>query len=250
MPEPQEPLGCDLLVFDLDGTLVDSETDLANAVNASLVSLGRPPLPQRQIVSFIGEGAAVLVSRALEATGGNTPDVAQRALDHFILQYRQHLLDTTCAYPGVVEALQSICAVAPALPMAVLTNKPVNPSHSICDGLGLSPFFFANYGGNSFPTKKPNPAGLLTLVAEAASLRKRPVALARTVMVGDSHVDVETARAAGVLSLGCLYGLSPASLLASRPDGLAHTPADWLPQLYRLLTPSPLAQARGALLPR
>ncbi len=247
MRDTHVSLGCDLLVFDLDGTLVDSETDLANAVNASLGSLGRPHLPQEQIVGFIGDGAATLVNRSLEATGGNIPDVAKPALDHFLSHYRQHLLDTTRTYPGVLEALTAIHAVSPLLPMAVLTNKPVNPSRSICDGLGLSPYFFANYGGNSFPMKKPHPAGLLSIVAEAASLRKRPVALTRTVMVGDSHVDVETARAAGVLSLGCLYGLSPTSLRASQPDSLAETPADWLPQLRRLLTPSPLAPASGAV---
>lgn len=250
MPEVQEPLDCDLLVFDLDGTLVDSETDLANAVNASLATIHRPTLPQAQIVSFIGEGAAMLVDRSLEATGGRTPELADEALHRFIQHYRQHLLDTTRAYPGVVEALQSIRVANPALPMAVLTNKPVNPSHSICDGLSLSRYFFANYGGNSFATKKPDPAGLQALMAEAGRMRGRTVAPERTVMIGDSHVDIETARAAGVRSLGCLYGLSPATLRASNPDALAASPADWLPRLRSLMgaRPAPSAEPQpGAL---
>lgn len=177
----------------------------------------------------------MLVSRALKATGGYTPELADSAMRAFIGHYRQHLLDTTVTYPGVREALQAIRDAEPELPMAVLTNKPVNPSRSICDGLELSHFFFANYGGNSFPTKKPEPTGLRTLISEAAQLSARYVRPERTVMVGDSHVDVETARAAGVRSLGCLYGLSPASLLAAQPDAMAQTPTDWLPQLRVLL---------------
>lgn len=231
----QHGLHCDLLVFDLDGTLVDSETDLANAVNASLHSLNRPLLTNSQIVSFIGEGAAALIERSLDATGGRTPELQEEALRLFITHYRQHLLDNTRAYPGVMEALQAIRAAAPSLPMAVLTNKPVNPSRLICDGLGLSRFLFANYGGNSFDTKKPDPAGLHTLMAEAAQLQGRAVNPACTVMVGDSHVDVQAARRAGVRSLGCLYGLSPDSLKAACPDAFATSPADWLPQLRHLL---------------
>lgn len=237
MPEllVQGVLNCDLLVFDLDGTLVNSETDLVNAVNASLQFLNRPILPQSQVVSFVGEGAAVLIERALNASGSCTSELQDVALAFFLIHYRQHLLDNTHAYPGVMEGLEAILAASPSLPMAVLTNKPVNPSRLICDGLGLSPFFFANYGGNSFATKKPDPAGLHTLAAEAARVQGRPVDMARIVMVGDSHVDVETARRAGVRSLGCLYGLSPTTLRSACPDALAASPADWLPQLRRIL---------------
>lgn len=238
MPNVPAPgvLNCDLLVFDLDGTLVDSETDLANAVNGSLESLNRLALPHSQIVSFIGDGAGPLIERSLDAGGGRTPRLQEEALSRFIAHYREHLLDSTRAYPGVVEALNAIRTAAPSLPMAVLTNKPVNPSRAICDGLTLSRFFFANYGGNSFANKKPDPEGLHTLMAQAERLLGRPVDPARTIMVGDSHVDVETARAAGIRSLGCTYGLSPASLKASHPDALATAPAEWLPQLRLLLS--------------
>lgn len=242
MPEPARSESLfDLLVFDLDGTLVDSETDLADAVNASLIALKRQSLPHKQVVGYIGDGAATLVSRALEASGGTDPKLAEGTLHRFIQYYRQHLLDNTRPYSGVVEALQAIQVYSPTTPMAVLTNKPVRPSRAICDGLDLSRFFFANYGGDSFPTKKPDPYGLRLVMAEAERLYGRAVDPARTVMVGDSHVDVETARAAGVRSLGCLYGLSPQTLLASKPGALAQTPADWLPQLRHLMasaTPS------------
>ena len=108
----------------------------------------------------------------------------------------------------------------------MLTNKPVNPSRAICAHFRLDRFFFANYGGNSFPTKKPDPLGLLTLIAEASS-RTGSITPAETVMIGDSHVDVETARACGARSLGCTFGLSPESLAAAKPDSSVDDAADW-----------------------
>ena len=143
------------------------------------------------------------------------------ALDWFIDYYRVHKLDYTYVYPGVLESLTAIRDRHPTLPMAVLTNKPVHPSRAICKHFGLDHFFFANYGGNSFPTKKPHPEGLLSLIAAA---RTTP---AETVMIGDSHVDAETARAAGARSLGCTYGLSPESLAAAHPDRTVDHPHAW-----------------------
>lgn len=236
MPENDaSSLPCDLLVFDLDGTLIDSAHDLANSVNASLAHLQRPSLPREQIAGFIGDGASALLSRALSATGSINEGILEQALTFFIHYYREHLLDTTYVYPGVLNALQQIRAVTPTLPMAILTNKPVNASVSICNGLGISPFFFANYGGNSFSTKKPDPLGLHTIMEQAALVRGAPVAGLRTVLIGDSHVDVETAHAAGVLSLGCSYGLDPARLHAAKPDAVADSPSEWFAALRSLL---------------
>jgi phosphoglycolate phosphatase len=111
--------------------------------------------------------------------------------------------------------------------MAVLTNKPVNPSREICAALGLAPFFFQNYGGNSFPTKKPDPTGLLTLIAESQPLLATQLHTAEVVMIGDSDVDIRTAHAAGTRSLGCTFGLAPHTLAAANPTALVDHPSEW-----------------------
>jgi len=228
MPTPR------LLVFDLDGTLIDSSVDLCNSVNAALAHVGKPALPNALIASYIGDGAAMLVRRALgdpndldsqSPTAGNP--IFEQAFEFFLRYYHEHLLDNTRTYPGVLEALQAIRDAHPLLPMAVLTNKPVRPSQTICDALGLTPFFFQNYGGNSFPTKKPDPEGLLTLIAEASALAGSMITAAETMMIGDSDVDVLTARRAGTRTLGCTFGLAPHALAAAEPDLLAHHPSEW-----------------------
>jgi phosphoglycolate phosphatase len=113
--------------------------------------------------------------------------------------------------------------------MAVLTNKPVGPSRAICAHFGLDRFFFQNYGGNSLPAKKPDPAGLLALMAEASVLAPAapPILPAQTVMIGDSDVDIQTARNCGARSIGCSYGLAPQSLATAAPDALADSPLEW-----------------------
>lgn len=221
-----------LLVFDLDGTLVDSRRDLVNSVNAMLSHFGKQVLPDHVISSYIGEGAPTLVRRALDHThpGDNRvhrlqEEILGDALAWFLKYYRVHKLDFTHVYPGVLEALALIRSRHPVLPMAVLTNKPVGPSRAICAGLALEPFFFVNYGGDSFATKKPNPEGLLRIVSEASEMGA--VALAQTVMIGDSHVDVETARAAGTRSLGCTFGLSPDTLKTARADQTVDHASEW-----------------------
>ncbi|MEZ2345934.1 HAD family hydrolase [Terriglobus sp. RCC_193] len=236
MPEEASSvLRCDLLVFDLDGTLIDSEQDLAASVNATLAFLGREKLPPHRIAEFIGDGAAMLVRRSLEATGSMDEVALAQAIPFFLDYYRAHNLDFTYAYPGVISELRKIRQAAPALPMAILTNKPYRPSHVICSGLGLSEFFFANYGGDSFPTKKPDPEGMQALMEEASRLLGRQVSPQRTVLVGDSHVDVATARSAGVLCLGCSYGLAPAKLHEAGPDAVVDSPTEWLTALQKLL---------------
>jgi phosphoglycolate phosphatase len=218
-----------LIVFDLDGTLIDSRQDLCNSVNAMLVHLGKRELPDEVIASYIGDGASMLVRRALgdpEGDAHDEEDVAA-AVEYFLEYYRVHKLDFTYVYPGVMEALAAIRAALPETLMAVLTNKPVNPSRAICDHFGLSDYFFQNYGGNSFHTKKPDPHGLLTLIAEASAIAGSSITPAETVMIGDTDVDVLTARAVGGVSIGCSFGLAPERLAAARPDHTVDSPLGW-----------------------
>ena len=223
-----------LLVFDLDGTLIDSERDLALSVNAMLQSLGRPQLRPEVIGSYIGDGASMLVRRALGDPEGEVGDdsYVAGALATFLDYYHAHKLDHTRLYPGVLSALEQLRAAHPERPMAVLTNKPVHPAREICEGLGVASFFFRIYGGNSFHTKKPDPTGLQTVIREAgAAVSGRPehsIRASRTVMIGDSAVDVLTARNCGARSIGCTFGLAPDSLRTVAPDALAASPEDWL----------------------
>lgn len=208
-----------LLIFDLDGTLVDSELDLAHSINAMLRHYGRPELPIDTIGSYIGDGAPMLVRRSL----GDPEDehFFREALEYFIHYYREHKLDNTYAYQGVAEALTAIRNRSNgSLKMAVLTNKPVRPSEGIVEGLGLAKFFFRVYGGNSFPTKKPDPFGAKVLLEEAG------VSSEDAVMIGDSHNDVLTAQNSGMWSLGVTYGFSPESLQKHPPDVLIDTPLE------------------------
>jgi phosphoglycolate phosphatase len=219
-----------LIVFDLDGTLIDSRIDLCNSVNAMLAHFGRLQLPEAVIAGYIGDGASMLVRRALGDPEGDPHDeeFVAEALRFFLEYYKVHKLDYTYVYPGVMEALAAIRAGRPEVLMAVLTNKPVNPSRAICDHFGLSKYFFQNYGGNSFHTKKPDPHGLLALIAEASAIAGTPVALGETLMVGDSSIDVLTARAAGARSVGCKFGLAPHSLEDAKPDILVDSAAEWV----------------------
>ena len=214
-----------LIVFDLDGTLIDSRQDLVDAVNRMLEALHRATLPAAVIASYIGDGAGTLVRRAL----GDPPDEAmvEQALQLFLDYYRAHKLDNTYVYAGVFPALDLIrtCAHGERRAMAVLTNKPIHPSQEICAALGLTPYFHAIYGGNSFATKKPDPEGLRQLMREAEAEPDE------TLVIGDSEVDILTARAAGAWSLGCRYGLSPHTIDAMREarlvDAIVDSPAEW-----------------------
>jgi len=234
-----------LVVFDLDGTLIDSQIDLSNSINAMLVHLGRPELPHAVIASYIGNGASMLVRRALGDPEGDVHDnvFVDEALTFFLDYYREHKLDFTYVYDGVMEAIAELRSEYPGLPMAVLTNKPVRPSRDICAHFGLDRYFFQNYGGNSFHTKKPDPTGLLTLIEEASALDPTAgkILASETVMIGDSDVDVLTARNCGARSIGCLFGLAPHTLEAAEPDALVDGPMDWL-EAVRMLTISAMAR--------
>ncbi len=182
------------LIFDLDGTLIDSKLDLVHSVNATLRELHRPELPEDTISSYIGNGAPVLVAKSLGQDVN--PDELARALKFFLSHYETHKMDNTCAYPGVPEALKHLSA----MPMAVLTNKPVRISVKILEALGLARYFRVVYGGNSFDTKKPDPLGANTILREFST---RP---SEAVVIGDSEVDVQTARNAGMLAVAVNYG--------------------------------------------
>ncbi|PYV46525.1 MAG: haloacid dehalogenase, partial [Acidobacteria bacterium] len=172
-----------LLIFDLDGTLVDSRTDLANSINAMLRHYGRHELPPEVIASYIGDGAPMLVRRSL----GDPRDehFLKEAQQYFLDYYREHKLDHTYVYEGVFAALRALRRGANGNPrtMAVLSNKPVGPSRAIVEALGLGNFFFRVYGGNSFETKKPDALGIERLLKEAQVSRDE------SVMIGDSDVD-------------------------------------------------------------
>ena len=185
-----------LIVFDLDGTLVDSSVDLANAVNSLLADLAAAPLPVQSVVGMVGEGAAVLVRRALAARGldPETPG----ALDRFLAHYDPHLLDHTRPYPGIVEALDALSTRGATL--AGLTNKPSRATELMLSGLELRAFFREVIGGDTEWGRKPDPAGLVHLCQGAGV---RPAA---ALLVGDSGVDLATARNAGTRICLARYG--------------------------------------------
>jgi phosphoglycolate phosphatase len=200
----------DLLIFDLDGTLIDSKLDLAHAVNATRRHMTMPELEHERVYSYVGNGAPVLIRRALGDAA--TEAQVQEALEFFLEYYREHYLDYTVLYPGVKESLDRFRDVGKR--MAVLTNKPVGISKAIIDGLGVHAHFFQVYGGNSFDFKKPHPAGVEAL------LRESGIAASRALMIGDSSVDTQTARNGGIASAGVTYGFAPESLSDPKPDQL------------------------------
>jgi len=215
-----DPAKIQLILFDLDGTLIDSRLDLVHSINAMLRHLGRPELPGDVIATYVGDGAPMLVRRAL----GDPEDEnqVQRALDFFLSYYREHKLDNTYVYDGILDTLRRLQNGydGRARRMAVLSNKPVHPSRAIVDTLGLKGFFFAVYGGNSFPTKKPDPLGAKQLLLEANC---RPE---QAVIVGDSSNDILTGRNAGLWTIGVNYGFAPQTLDLTPPDVRIDSPAE------------------------
>jgi phosphoglycolate phosphatase len=197
-----------LLIFDLDGTLVDSKLDLVHSVNAARGLMNLPPISDELVASYVGNGAPVLMRRALGAEASEAE--VQRALEFFLGYYRDHMLDNTRLYPSVKEGLDRM--LEGGARMAVLTNKPVRFSRAIVDGLGLGEHFFQVYGGNSFEQKKPDPIGIEKLLAESGIPRDRAI------MVGDSGVDIRTARNARVKACGVSYGFQPESFAQDPPD--------------------------------
>jgi phosphoglycolate phosphatase len=198
--------GVRVLIFDLDGTLIDSKLDLALSVNAALEHMGRVPLEHARIYGYVGDGAPTLLRRALGE--GATEEEVERGLGYFLDYYRAHMLDNTVPYPGVCDGLAQL----DGRDKAVLTNKPVRFSKAILAGLGLANYFRYIYGGNSFERKKPDPMGVEIL------LRDFGAAPREAMMVGDSEVDVQTARKAGIWACGVTYGLGSSRLADFPPD--------------------------------
>ena len=185
-----------LIVFDLDGTLVDSRRDLAESANAVLGQSGCGPLPEEAIGRLVGDGAATLVARAFEAAACRKPP---DALERFLAVYNSRLLKFTRPYPGIPKALTELAARAD---LAVLTNKPLHATREILHGLDLAMHFRSDWvlGGDGPFARKPDPAGLLHLASAA------DVTPAQTVLVGDSVIDWRTARAAGARACLARYG--------------------------------------------
>jgi phosphoglycolate phosphatase len=205
-----------LLVFDLDGTLVDSARDLASATNAALrqVAPEASPIPLETICTFVGRGARVLMEQSLAHVGVNrTPE---EVLPVFLECYDRCLLDTTRPYPGVAEALRAVDGPR----CAVLTNKPGPHARRILEGLALASHFDRICGAGDVPARKPDPRGLETLMKELGASPDE------TWMVGDSPVDVQTARAAGAKVAGVTWGLAPEGLRREGPDRLVDDPRE------------------------
>ena len=197
-----------LLIFDLDGTLIDSKIDLVHSVNAARGLMKLPPISEELVSSYVGNGAPVLMRRALGPEASEA-DV-QRALEYFLGYYREHMLDNTRLYPGVKDALDRLHKAGSK--MAVLTNKPVRISRELVNRIGLGDHFFQVYGGNSFEQKKPDPIGVEALLRESGIARERAV------MVGDSGVDIRTARNANIRACGVTYGFQPEGFVQDPPD--------------------------------
>ena len=224
MSRPFDPRSIKLVIFDLDGTLIDSRLDLIHSVNAMLRHVKHSELPGEVVASYVGDGAPMLVRRAL-----GDPDDEQffkQALEFFLSYYREHKLDHTLVYDGIPEALRQIQSNGSQRKMAVLSNKPVNPSRAIVEALGLAGFFVNIYGGNSFETKKPDPLGVQTLLRETGTLPEHAL------IIGDSSIDVLTGRNAGIATCGVTYGFAPHTLCEAPPDITINSPRE----LERLFT--------------
>ena len=184
-----------LLIFDLDGTLADTRADLATGINLMRAHYGMPPLSMEKIETYVGDGIRVLVERSLEGAAVNVDEAL--ALDKKF--YAEHMLDETVLYPGVADGLKKLAAAGHLL--AVLSNKPGDPSRIILNHLGIGGLFFRIIGGGDLPRLKPAPDGILALTEESGALPEN------TWMLGDHHTDLEVAHNAGVKSGFLTYGI-------------------------------------------
>ena len=204
-----------LAVFDLDGTLVDSAPDLHAALDRLMAARGLPPFGRPEVVAMIGDGAKVLVERALAAR--QRPFDAA-ALDHFLADYTAHAAVETRLFPGIEAALDTIAR--DGWRMAVCTNKPVGAARDLLGALGLLDRFAAIGGGDSFPVRKPDPAHLLATIEQAGGMG------AGAVMIGDHRNDVAAARGAGIPCVFVGWGYGPLAMadgapVVARPESLA-----------------------------
>lgn len=204
-----------LIIWDLDGTLIDSKKDIAFAVNETLARIDHPPLPDEEIYSYVGNGVRPLIDRAVAATGGGNS--METAIGHFQEIYLAHLLDTTNLFDGILEVLRHF----ENKKMAVASNKPYKYVTKILEGLHVADLFVSVKGGDSLSTRKPDPEMINVILSEADT------AAHDAVFVGDSAVDIQTGKNAGVRTIGVSYGFRPvAELIKSAPDLLVPAPLD------------------------
>jgi phosphoglycolate phosphatase len=204
------------LLFDLDGTLVDSRADIAAAANAAIAPLGLAPRPMEEVMPHVGRGAAYLMTALMGSDDPAHPQV-QEAVQRFIAFYSKHLTEHTRVYPGIPEVLEHFHDI----PRLVVSNKPEELARGVIQALGLADHFAAVYGGDSCPRKKPDPTPIFEAV------RPLEASLEEVVMIGDSRIDVEAGRNAGTITCGVLYGLgSRLELEQAAPDVLISHPIE------------------------
>ncbi len=209
------------VIFDLDGTLIDSKDDLVCAVNVALRSLSLQAKNPADLYGYIGRGARALVEKAL---GPENSHLIGEAVDLFLGHYRLHLLDRTRPYPGVVELLAELSRKQ--FRVSLLTNKPADLTEKILEGLGLRQRFAAVVAGDTLAKKKPDPSGAIHLCGVVG------VQAHQSIVVGDSTIDVETAKAAGAKSCGVTWGFGGAKVAEAHPDYLIDAPRELLPLLF------------------
>jgi len=215
----------DLVVFDLDGTLAETRSGICASLGHALAALGREPLAIATVVAYVGDGARKLVERAL-GPGATTAEI-ERCHELFVAHYLETCVSGSRLYPGVDAMLERLAR----WPLAVLTNKPSAASTRVLNGLGIAAAFREVLAGDGPGPRKPDPAGLFRLVRRWGSTP------ARALLVGDTSVDVRTARAAGSLVAGALWGFRPGDFATSRPDWQVADPAS----LARLVEEAPPA---------
>ncbi|WP_435104973.1 phosphoglycolate phosphatase [Arhodomonas sp. AD133] len=224
--------GAHAVLFDLDGTLVDSAPDLATAVDRMLIERGHEPVGEAYVRSWIGNGARRLVARALVGRRDieTEPEDTEAALARFLALYGERLVARTQVYPGTLDALEALAEAG--MPLAVVTNKPEALTWPLLDALGLTHRFGAVVGGDTLAVRKPDPAPL------AHAAERLGVALGRCVMVGDSMTDLSAARNAGVPIVCVPYGYRDGdAIFDARPDAVVESLAE-LPPLLRTDIPS------------
>lgn len=190
----------DLFIFDLDGTLIDSKRDIADSVHHTMKILGLPPISDETIYEFVGNGVTPLIQKSVSVGAGGTVAAAfEKALTIFKAHYDRHLLDTTQPFPGILKVLNHFSQKT----MAVVTNKSQGYSEKILKGLRMDRFFKGIFGGDTTFPKKPEPDVIHHI------LQTFSIAPKKSVIVGDSRIDLETGRNAGIVTCGVSWGFRP-----------------------------------------
>ena len=211
----------DTLIFDLDGTLVDTADDLTASLNHALGCLGRAGVADGSVRAMVGHGARRLLERGLAATGGLTPELVEAGLTHFLQYYRAHIADYSRPFPGAEQALAQLSGQG--LKLAVCTNKPEALARQLLDALGWSDRFLAVKGSDSQPWRKPDPRHLTGTLAAAGGQA--------CIFVGDSRTDADTAVAAEVPLVMVSFGYSTEPVAEMPAACLIHDFAELIPAI-------------------